>query len=168
MITDEFLNTYRDNLTWAIKNNDFACEEDYYDIESINKDDLPDLAKNIVDITREVKRKIEDSFLEETCHLDITVKERTVMFVLPLAIVNVICLQYKIKRRRGFPSNCFIKDKTLFWLKTPYFLTGCEKVKPDIANILYALAMFESLEVTRLALLKTGDDEFSPESLDFI
>ena len=40
MITDEFLNTYRDNLTWAIKDNDFVGEDYYDDIKSINKDDL--------------------------------------------------------------------------------------------------------------------------------
>ena len=171
MTTDEILKQYQTSLKHSIAGHKYIS--DRYDFKSIDNTALPDLAKNIVDFTKSFKKefKEEETQKAECLHIDRIKGE--VRYIRPYAITKLICLQNRIEHNSDLPPDFFIKDNTLYMVNTVAFNVSQDtnsntSSHTDFERILYALSIFESLEVKNLAFLKTKDYNVSPECLGFI
>ena len=105
------------------------------------------------------------------CHIDRIKCE--IRFIRPYIIAQVIMLQNNIKYDDTLPPDFFVKNKTLYMVNTiafnvPYGSNSRRGILTDFERVLYALTIFESLELDNLILLKSKDYEFSPECIKFI
>ena len=171
MTTEEILKQYQTNLKHSISGRKYVS--DRYNFQDIKSSEVNEIAKSIIDFTKKFKKEFKE--LEdqkaECLHLDRIKGE--VRYIRPYAITKLICLQNKIKHNSDLPQDFFIKDNTLYMVNTVAFNVaqgtnaplGCHT---DFERVLYALSIFESLEVKNLAFLKTKDYDVSLECLGFI
>ena len=171
MTTEEILKQYQTNLKYSISGNKYVLAR--YDFQNANSDELSDLAKNIIDFTNKIKGELNDLMAQKTECLHIDRIKGEIRYIRPYAITKVICLQNQIKHNSDLPQDFFIKDKTLYMVNTvgfniPEGTNARMGTHTDFERVLYALSIFESLEVKNLALLKTKDYNFTPDCLGFI
>jgi len=170
-MTDAILKSYDENLRHSLVGHKHISDK--YDFSDIKSEQLSKLAENVYKLTVKAKVQMAEFYKKKTdfCHIDRIKGE--IRFIRPYIIAQVIRLQNNIKYDDTLPPDFFVKNKTLYMVNTiafnvPYGSNSRRGILTDFERVLYALTIFESLELDNLILLKSKDYEFSPECIKFI
>lgn len=170
-MTNTILKSYDENLRHSLVGHKHISDK--YDFSNIKSEQLSELPENVYKLTVKAKVQIAEFYKKKTdfCHIDRIKGE--IRFIRPYIIAQVIRLQNNIKYDDTLPPDFFVKDKTLYMVNTiafnvPYGSNSRRGILTDFERVLYALTIFESLELDNLILLKSKDYEFSPECIKFI
>lgn len=170
-MTNTILKSYDENLRHSLVGHKHISDK--YDFSDIKSEQVSKLAENICKLTIKAKVQMAEFYKKKTdfCHIDRIKGE--IRFIRPYIIAQVIRLQNNIKYDDILPPDFFVKNKTLYMVNTiafnvPYGSNSRRGILTDFERVLYALSIFESLELENLVLLKSKDYEFSPECIKFI
>ncbi len=170
-MTNTILKSYDENLRHSLVGHKHISDK--YDFSNIKSEQLSELAENVYKLTIKAKVQMAEFYKKKTnfCHIDRIKGE--IRFIRPYIIAQVIMLQNNIKYDDTLPPDFFVKNKTLYMVNTiafnvPYGSNSRRGILTDFERVLYALTIFESLELDNLILLKSKDYEFSPECIKFI